>query len=380
MTQSSFKAFMCAAVCAAALAPMAAGQGAGGLQMHAGTYGSGATLPVDGPIADLSALRFNDQVSSITVSGGVWELCEHGNFRGRCEIVDASFADLSAIGLNDQVSSVRPAGGRRDRPAPTGGGTTPGAIVFYSDERLGGEAAGLDGSERDFGRLRFNDRARSLEVRSGVWRVCSDANFRGRCEYVDAAVRSLADIGLSGQISSAELTPYDKGPQRTAISLFADGNYYGPFLGFDDGVPNLGRFNFNDTASSILVNRGTWLVCSDIDYRGTCEVVDASTTDLGELAMNDQISSFRRYDNRRDVPRRRDDDDGNGYGGGGRPGGTRGAGGVSGEETTFFPAPTDRGQRIRNADGIATQFCRDQGFSEAVYKGRGTYLSDVLCR
>ncbi len=371
------------AALAFALIPAASAQLSGGpvpaIVLHGGTYGSGASLPTDNAIADLGAARFNDQISSVTVNAGRWELCEHGNFGGRCEVVDASVQDLSSIGLNDQVSSLRPASAR-------GGGTIgipstgDAAIIFYSSERFGGEAMPLTGSERDFNRLRFNDRARSVDVRAGVWRVCTDGNFRGRCEYVDQSVRSLADIGLSGQVSSAELTPYDRGPQRSAIALFADGDFYGPFLGFDDDVPDLSRYNFNDTASSILINSGRWLVCADRDYRGTCEVLDASTRDLNTIALNDRITSLRRYDGRgggrddrddRDYPR--DDDR---YGGG-----YNDRDGVRGEETVFFARPLDnRGQRIRNADGQATRFCRDKGFSEAVYKGNGRYLGDVLCR
>ncbi len=374
------------------LAPFASAQLLGGpeaaIVLHGGTYGSGASLPLDAAVPDLSRLRFNDQASSITLNAGRWELCEHGNFGGRCEIVDASLADLSAIGLNDQVSSIRPASGSGStggtRPSPTQGD-----IIFYSGERQSGDAVALDASERDFGRLNFNDKARSLEVREGVWRVCSDAGFRGRCEYVDASIRSLADSGLAGQISSAERTPYDKGPQRSGIALFADGNFYGAFLGFDEDVPNLGRFNYNDTASSLLVNRGTWLVCTDTDYRGTCEVVDAALTDLNALGINDRISSLRRYDGTRRNDRDNDDRYGSGSGNGSGRGNGYGYGrdddddvdGVRGEETVFFARPVDPdGRRIRNADGAATRFCRDRGFSEAVYKGTGRSLSDVLCR
>jgi hypothetical protein len=370
----------------AALAPLASAQLMGGpapaLILHGGTYGSGASLPTDAAIADLSALRFNDQVSSVTVNAGAWELCEQGNYGGRCEIVDASVADLSLFGLNDNISSVRPAGARTALP-----GTAPpadAALVLYSEDGRRGQSVGLNETQRDFNRLRFNDRARSIEVRQGVWKLCEHTNLGGRCEYVDSSTRSLADLGLTGQISSAERTSYERAPHNYSIALFADENMRGAFVGLDEGISDLSARNFNDRASSILVTRGRWLVCEHQDFRGLCEIVDQPLFDLNVLALNDRITSVRRYDESRDHDWRDNDwrrDPGDWRGGDDRYG--RGGGyddGVPGEETVFFARPTERGQRIRNGDGAATRFCRGRGFSEAVYKGQGRFLSDVLCR
>ncbi len=256
------------------------------------------------------------------------------------------------------------------RPPPVSG---PPSITLYSDTGLRGTSVGLMGDQLNFSTIRFNDKARSVEVRGGVWLLCADANLRGRCEYVDRTVRNLGEIGLSGNISSAQATAYNKGPRSYDIAFFANTDFRGPFLGFDQGEASLSQFRFNDTASSVLINRGTWLVCADNDYRGTCEFLDASVSDLGGISLNNTISSFRRYDVRREGPWRRPVDpvyppSGGGYGG------------VRGEQTMFYPAPTSRGARISNRDGAATRFCREQGFSEAVYKAPGSVLSDVLCR
>lgn len=80
----------------------------------------GASLGLNRAVSDLSRLRFNDNVSSISIRTGTWEVCEHANFRGRCEIIDASTGRLNHLRLNDNISSIRPAGstgttGRRDR-------------------------------------------------------------------------------------------------------------------------------------------------------------------------------------------------------------------------------------------------------------------------
>lgn len=257
----------------------------------------------------------------------------------------------------------------RWRPAPPSG---PVGIVLYSDTNLRGQSVELTADQYNLNTLRFNDKARSVEVTGGVWLLCADSNLRGNCEYVDRTVRNLGEVGLSGNISSVKVTDYDKGPRSYDIAFFADSNFRGPFLGFDQGEASLSQLRFNDTASSVIVNRGTWLVCADNDYRGQCEFLDASISDLGAIGLGDRISSFRKYDVRKEGPWRPPVS---------TPGSRHGNGGLRGEQSVFFPAPTDwRGQRISNTSGAATRFCQDQGYYEAVYKAPGSVLSDVLCR
>src|SRR5689334_625554 len=50
----------------------------------------------------------------------------------------------------------------------------------------------------------FNDRAQSVVVREGVWQLCDDAYFRGRCVTLEPGrYASLREIGLDKRISSA---------------------------------------------------------------------------------------------------------------------------------------------------------------------------------
>ncbi|MBY9065970.1 beta/gamma crystallin family protein [Hyphomonas sp. WL0036] len=246
-------------------------------------------------------------------------------------------------------------------------------IVFYADTNLRGTAMALTSDQPSFSSVRFNDKARSVEVTGGVWLVCQDGGYKGKCEYVDRTVRNLGEIGLSGAISSAKLVPYDKGPRSYDIAFFADNNFGGEFVGFDQGEASLGRFRFNDRASSVMINRGAWLVCEHADYRGQCELLDASTGNLGALGLNDTITSFRRYDVRREGPWRRPVTS--------PPGSIRDTrGGFEGETSVFFPAPTEYGRRITNDSGSATRFCQSRGFREASYKASGPVLSDVICR
>jgi len=57
------------------------------------------------------ALRaLGNRARSAKVYGGVWELCDGDQFRGRCVTVTDSLPDLGRVGLRDKVSSARPVG------------------------------------------------------------------------------------------------------------------------------------------------------------------------------------------------------------------------------------------------------------------------------
>jgi hypothetical protein len=78
--------------------------------LYTDSYDRGASLGINRGIRDLSRYRFNDNVSSIQIRSGKWEVCEHANFQGRCQIVDASVDKLNGLRLNDNISSIRPVG------------------------------------------------------------------------------------------------------------------------------------------------------------------------------------------------------------------------------------------------------------------------------
>ncbi|MGB2178268.1 MAG: beta/gamma crystallin-related protein, partial [Hyphomonas sp.] len=110
--------------------------------LYTDSYDRGASLGINRGIRDLSRYRFNDNVSSIQIRSGKWEVCEHANFQGRCQIVDASVDKLNGLRLNDNISSIRPVGStghdrwdRHDRDGRRG-------------DRTGRGGSGRDGSGR----------------------------------------------------------------------------------------------------------------------------------------------------------------------------------------------------------------------------------------
>lgn len=68
----------------------------------------GASLVVDRDMPDLGTTRFDDNVSSIRIVSGRWEVCPEPYFQGACRVLTASYGNLNTLHLNDRISSIRP--------------------------------------------------------------------------------------------------------------------------------------------------------------------------------------------------------------------------------------------------------------------------------
>jgi len=168
--------------------------------LYDGESYAGTAIPLNGSIPDLVDYRFNDAASSIVINQGSWEVCEDADFRGHCEVLTSSAPSLRGLRLNNNISSLRPAGGYGYPPGVGAPGY--GSVTFYSSTGLRGDALTVDRDDPDLDRAGYNDRARSVDVRGGVWQLCTDDGYRGRCETVDRSVSNLSDLNLSGNISS----------------------------------------------------------------------------------------------------------------------------------------------------------------------------------
>ena len=74
-------------------------------------------------------------------------------------------------------------------------------------------------------------------------------------------------------------------------------------------IGNFDRFGFNDRASSVVVLRDRWEVCTDAGFRGACVVLRPGRyPSLSALGLNDRVSSVRpvernaRIEDRRYAP------------------------------------------------------------------------------
>lgn len=75
-------------------------------------------------------------------------------------------------------------------------------IILYQEDNFRGNPLPLDGPVRNLVPMRFNDRASSVRVNYGAWRLCDDESFRGRCIVVTRDEPKLDRLGMDDRISS----------------------------------------------------------------------------------------------------------------------------------------------------------------------------------
>lgn len=183
------------------------------------------------------------------------------------------------------------------------GGRVSGALVLYEDPEFRGRALGVDGPVQSLSRAGFNDRVSSIDVRRGAWQVCVHRGFSGRCQVIDRDLPHLSILGLNDTITS--IRPAGHGPGGYggggygggygAATLFADPDFRGRSVPVNGAIAHLRVVRGNDTASSIAIRSGRWLVCTDPEFRGRCKVLDRPVRRLSEIGLNDTVSSIRPY-------------------------------------------------------------------------------------
>jgi len=101
------------------------------------------------------------------------------------------------------------------------------------------------------------------------------------------SIYRLAALGLAAALFT---------PVATAqVTLYQQERFYGPTFTTNNPIGNLDHFGFNDRASSAIVDRGTWQVCEDSEFRGRCIVLrPGQYPSLGTMGLNNRISSLRR--------------------------------------------------------------------------------------
>lgn len=188
-------------------------------------------------------------------------------------------------------------------------------ITFYEGENFAGREITINQTVADFDRTGFNDRARSAIVNNGQWEVCGDANFSGGCQVLGPG--RYPDLGaLTGRVSSVR-------PASDAVASGHDGRGYGGGYGSTQGgrggaratlyegtnlsgrsfqlagrtMANLDETGFNDRASSLRVERGYWIFCSDANFGGECRTFGPGDYASLPSGLDNRISSGRRIAN-----------------------------------------------------------------------------------
>ena len=187
-----------------------------------------------------------------------------------------------------------------------------GEIILYENPGFQGRRMTLHGTTPDLDRTQFNDRAESIVVRDGVWEVCTDARFAGRCVRLQPGEYPNLQGDLNNRISSArEVAQYTPpppvarpapgpgygGPAR-AVLYEGEGFRGRSFELQRNVVRNLDRTSFNDRAASLRVYSGYWIFCSDANFEGDCRTFGPG--DYPDLPgdLNRRISSGRQIADR----------------------------------------------------------------------------------
>ena len=180
------------------------------------------------PAAPVYAQSYGDQPPP----GDYWRSCRNVNLdgygggatlsatcrddRGRSQSTSLAFARCNGPVTNRDGQLVcardsygRPDYGRQDNGGYYGGGgysgggygSRPGAITLYAGPMFQGPSLSVSRETSNLPK-QYNDQALSLRVQGGVWQVCADSDFGGRCQIVDRDVPNLNDLGLGEAISS----------------------------------------------------------------------------------------------------------------------------------------------------------------------------------
>jgi Beta/Gamma crystallin len=268
----------------------------------------GRRITLRGAVSNFDPSGFNDRAASLVIRDGYWELCTDAFFRGRCATLGPGEYRNLQPSFTDAISSAREVAGSpppvRPPPPPhvASGGGEP-RIELWERREFGGRSVTLTSAVPDFEPIGFNDRADAAIVYGGVWRLCEHARLGGQCqEYGPGRYNDLGYLG--GKVSSAAIVGGYAGggggggwvpPGKPRAILYEYGGFGGRnFVIEGDVVSNLDRTGFNDRASSIRVEGGYWMFCSDAFFQGTCR-----TFGPGEYAslpwdLTNKISSGRR--------------------------------------------------------------------------------------
>ena len=263
----------------------------------------GRQILVGRSLPNFRNLDFNDRARSAIVEGGPWEVCVGTDFGDGCTVL--SPGRYPTLGeWSQKISSARPTSmpmGEIRSPAvaerPKGG------VIFYESENFGGRKFIVDEPDPNFAGSHASERQQSAIVEGGAWEICADSDFRGDCRIF--APGRYPELGsLSGHIRSVRPsydrrgeTPRDEMRGRASATLFSGPNLTGRALALGgDGAGNLDEM-FNDRASSLRVDRGYWIFCSDANMRGECRTFGPGDYPVLPRELDNRISSGRRISN-----------------------------------------------------------------------------------
>jgi hypothetical protein len=171
----------------------------------------GASIELRGETPDVSGLgNFHDQAASLVVNDR-WEVCTEANYRGDCVIVGPGRYPTLNAPIRGRIGSIRPLGVKlaeeyrnsiaaapppvlreeirrepvpmprereRERARPNRG-----AVDLFPATDYRGRPFRVDRDEPTLDD--FTDRTASLVIHEGVWQLCPETGYRGRCRTLE---------------------------------------------------------------------------------------------------------------------------------------------------------------------------------------------------
>ena len=178
----------------------------------------GRQTTLRGESTNLASIGFTDQVSSLVVHSGRWQVCTQPNFQGECTTLGpGEYASLDPR-LNHRIESARviaqdvprysseEALGRYPleeayRRYSSNEGYGSGSIELFAGPGFRGRSLTLDRDAALLAGTGFDNRAASAIVNDGVWQLCTEPRFRGDCRTFGPG--RYADLfGLKKDVSS----------------------------------------------------------------------------------------------------------------------------------------------------------------------------------
>ncbi len=279
-----------AALAALAALPAIADQ----VVLYEGPQLRGRQVTLSRSTPNLGYLGFENRAASLYVISGVWEICTEPYYRGQCRTFPPGEQPFLG-GQANRVSSARLVNDGLGEGGPSGswGGGGEAEVAVYDRQGFSGLLRTLRGPTPNFDPLGFNDAIASIAVRRGTWQFCTDAFYRGECVTFGPG-RYGQLPGRDDKFSSARPVSGgwggggeggwggggnwggsgggsiggDYGSPR--IRLFEHGSFAGRSIWLERNTRDFDRIGFNDRAESVIVEGGTWRLCSDARGEGSC--------------------------------------------------------------------------------------------------------------
>lgn len=155
----------------------------------------GKNLPITDSVPDLSILGFTFDVASFGFGGGTWRLYDAINYQGTfIQVASADDLDCILDGSPIDVHSVK---------------LMTKEIILYEHAQFAGTSLPLTESTPDLGS--FGDRASSIIVLDGQWRLYKDPNYQGASAVFEPGSYNIAQVAAilgNDVISSVQFEVY----------------------------------------------------------------------------------------------------------------------------------------------------------------------------